>query len=499
MATKLKTEGTPLKKEKSKKITGIFMVFIMILIMMLNFPMPASAARTVTPLSSGFSSPEGVAVDSSGNIYTPTTFAPTYLSLGDSIAYGMSATAGSDYVDLLYNHLLTTTTYSSLSLNNLAVSGDTSSDLLTRLQTAHYIAAVENAKVITLSIGGDNLLSPVIGAVATAFGVNPVNNPNLMTDLAAAMAVNPNKDTILMGIANSPSLAQALQSGISQFSADFPQIIGTLKTLSPQAQIYVLNLYNPFNSQDPLYTVFDILINGINQGIRNNAVAGYEVADVYTEFKTTPGVVNLNLATIQLDPHPTTVGHAAIYQAILDVESGQIPATYHHAVSIGSLTGGSITASPTTTTSGAAIILTITPNSGMQLKAGTLKYNDGTTDYAISGTSFSMPPANVTITAVFEAVPSGIPVGTVIFVGNGQALDLEYANNPANIDEVRQDVLSGGSIYVITFAGQVINNSTGVVLTNLSTLPAVTYKDANGNIKHFASGDGPEVTTGVIV
>jgi lysophospholipase L1-like esterase len=252
--------------------------------------------------------------------------ASTYLSLGDSIAYGMSATVGRDYADLLYNHLLTTTTYSSLSLNNLAVSGDTSSNLLTRLQTAPYIAAVENAKVITLSIGGDNLLSPVIGAVATAFGVNPANNPNLMTDLAVAMAANPNKDAILAGIANTPSLAQALQSGVSQFSADFPQIIGTLKTLSPQAQICVLNLYNPFNSQDPLYTVFDPLINGINQGIRNNAVAGYEVADVYTKFKTIPGVVNFNLATIQLDPHPTTVGHAAIYQAILDAESVQIPA-----------------------------------------------------------------------------------------------------------------------------------------------------------------------------
>lgn len=82
-----------------------------------------------------------------------------------------------------------------------------------------------------------------------------------------------------------------------------------------------------------------------------------------------------------------------------------------------------------------------------------------------------------------------IPVGTVIF-GNGQALDLSYANSPAHSDEVRQDVISGGTIYVISFAGQVINNSTGAVLTDLSVLPAVTYKDANGNIKYFASGDG---------
>lgn len=65
-----------------------------------------------------------------------------------------------------------------------------------------------------------------------------------------------------------------MQAGITQFVTDFPQIIGTLKTLAPQAQLIVLNLYNPFNSLDPLYTVFD--------------------------------------------PHSTTVGHTAIYQSILD-------------------------------------------------------------------------------------------------------------------------------------------------------------------------------------
>ncbi|MDR3599064.1 MAG: IPT/TIG domain-containing protein [Desulfosporosinus sp.] len=87
-----------------------------------------------------------------------------------------------------------------------------------------------------------------------------------------------------------------------------------------------------------------------------------------------------------------------------------------------------------------------------------------------------------------------IPNGTVIF-GNGQSLDLGYANNSAHTAEVVQDVISGGGIYVITFSGQVINNSNGVVLTDLSVLPAVTYKDANGNVKHFAAGDGAELTT----
>jgi len=142
-------------------------------------------------------------------------------------------------------------------------------------------------------------------------------------------------------------------------------------------------------------------------------------------------------------------------------------------------------------------------------------YRDGSTQVEpitatnLSGFSSAVAVANQVLTITVSGqtvtykvqilgttpITKNIPVGTVIF-GNGQGLDLGYANNSAHKTEVTQDVVSGGDIYVITFAGQVINNSTGAILTNLSTLPAVTYKDANGNIKHFADGDGPEVTTG---
>jgi trimeric autotransporter adhesin len=72
-------------------------------------------------------------------------------------------------------------------------------------------------------------------------------------------------------------------------------------------------------------------------------------------------------------------------------------------VGIGNIDGGSIIANPSSATAGTTINLTITPNAGSQLMAGTLKYNNGTTDTIINGNSFVMPAANVTITAQFEA------------------------------------------------------------------------------------------------
>lgn len=52
------------------------------------------------------------------------------------------------------------------------------------------------------------------------------------------------------------------------------------------------------------------------------------------------------------------------------------------------------------------ITVTLTPENGYRYKPGTLQYNDGTKDVNISGTSFTMPASDVTVTAVFEAIPS---------------------------------------------------------------------------------------------
>ncbi len=95
----------------------------------------------------------------------------------------------------------------------------------------------------------------------------------------------------------------------------------------------------------------------------------------------------------------------------VSAEFEEPPATTYN-VNIGSLSGGSITANPASATAGTTINLTITPDSGKQLKSGTLKYNDGTQDKTINGTSFTMSAANVTVSAEFEAIPPATIVVT---------------------------------------------------------------------------------------
>jgi lysophospholipase L1-like esterase len=98
-----------------------------------------------------------LAVPSPGQLDPPvTTEEPiVYTALGDSIATGIWSSAG--YVRLFADHLQSD--LGAVRLNNLAVNGWTTADLLEALRTNEtYREAVRTADVVTLSIGGNDLL-----------------------------------------------------------------------------------------------------------------------------------------------------------------------------------------------------------------------------------------------------------------------------------------------------------------------------------------------------
>ena len=83
----------------------------------------------------------------------------------------------------------------------------------------------------------------------------------------------------------------------------------------------------------------------------------------------------------------------------LVVTYASTPVPVYHTIDVAQLINGAITAVPNCI-AGTNILLTITPDDGYQIKAGTLKYND----IIISGNSFIMPHNNVIITAEFEFI-----------------------------------------------------------------------------------------------
>ena len=95
------------------------------------------------------------------------------------------------------------------------------------------------------------------------------------------------------------------------------------------------------------------------------------------------------------------------------------PETY--TVTVGTLTNGTVTPDKTEAKAGDTVTLTVTPENGYYVKSVTVDDTDTTVEK--SGTiqneySFVMPEKNITVTAVFEAIPDG---SNIIEIGEAPA------------------------------------------------------------------------------
>lgn len=240
--------------------------------------------------------------------------ANNYVALGDSIACDLSTSPGKGYVDLFYNYLKNQpqNTGTGMELNNLAVSGYTSKDLLTQLGKSNVQKTISQAKVITVSIGSNNLLKPTIETVAAAFGLNPKDS-NFVNDMNIKLS-DPSNLAILLNLMSPENLPKSLEAGVTQFDSDWGNIVDTIRTLAPKAQVYVMTLYNPLIQDRTVdgyvFGVYDPYIQAINGIIKESDT--YKVADVYPLFLNNQGdpVTGMSL----LNPHPTDKGHNLIYQ-----------------------------------------------------------------------------------------------------------------------------------------------------------------------------------------
>ena len=154
-----------------------------------------------------------------------------YTALGDSIARGMGATAFYGYVDHFRDYLLTR--HRAVVLVNAAIPGMASGDLLLQLRTGPVTrAAVKQAQVLTISIGGNNLL--------------PCASDNYETvDTACAAA------------------------GVAAFQRDWPQLLAEIREgIGSRAALYAMTLYNPYPGDHPNYAVADHSIEQLNGTIR---------------------------------------------------------------------------------------------------------------------------------------------------------------------------------------------------------------------------------------
>lgn len=299
-----------------------------------------------------------------------------FISLGDSVASGFGSLPEQRYTAILYERLKTQDLVDKYI--NKGIISITTTDLLEFLHSLDDddLNSIRNAEIITLNIGGNNVLVPflehlpdpenimdiiseswdfifesldtVLDFVDVALeGWEVVDNWRLWQiwripalnrvrrDVSATLddvmeVVNRAMELEMVNLLPllqgdfPPGLESALQNGIEIFAAEFNETIKWLEINAPEAIIIVNTVYNPIPQQF-LGTSLEIsnkantLVQAINNIILGNSESrGYLVADVYTEFENeSNNMINIYLDTsamiLSFDIiHPNIAGHKLI-------------------------------------------------------------------------------------------------------------------------------------------------------------------------------------------
>lgn len=255
-----------------------------------------------------------------------------YVALGDSISTGYGLTNS----DACFTRQIAAS--KSYTLKSHAVDGATSSTLLAKLSDPAVAADVASADVITITIGGNDLMGALY-----LFLANQYNEKN-GTALSAADIQNALMGThetikqtdILIFASNVlsdfPQSAEA-SSALQQLGTNLTASIAAIKNANPDVTLIVANQYNPYSyaakNVSPLFaTAVNTIVEAFETGITalNATIAtmslqlGYDVADVSSAFKfAEENPCNASFASlpINLDFHPNAYGHSLIANAIL--------------------------------------------------------------------------------------------------------------------------------------------------------------------------------------
>lgn len=250
----------------------------------------------------------------------------SYVALGDSITTG-DGLAGSEQA---FPEIVAEET--GYDLTNLAVSGATSQDLLETLSDDRASDAVEGADLITITIGGNDLMGALYLYLANEY--NEKNNTFFDADdvrdalMGEEDAPVEQMTMVLFAAGKLSSFTQSdeADTAFTEFAENLSAIVTTIKTANPDVSIIVANQYNPYSSFEGtmlalVATVFDeglTLLNGIIDA--GAGTGAYSVADVYGMFdqagENPCNAYFTSTTDMDLDFHPNAYGHDLIAEVV---------------------------------------------------------------------------------------------------------------------------------------------------------------------------------------
>lgn len=210
--------------------------------------------------------------------------------------------------------------------------GWTSAKLLKQLQTPEVAAAVASADIVTITIGGNDLMDALYAYLAGQTGGKMTADD--IREMLESGKFGPGQLPLLYQLIQSLNgFAESEQAtnASTGLSANLTAIISGIKQANPDVTLVMANQYNPYGHLDNLAAqqiveAFDAGVATLNTALgQGSALLGYTVADAYSAFAASEeNPCNASFAGIRdfnLDFHPNAYGHELIAQTI----EGKLP------------------------------------------------------------------------------------------------------------------------------------------------------------------------------
>lgn len=262
----------------------------------------------------------------------------SYVALGDSISSGYGLEEGT------LSFAQQVAQDNGLELTNLAQDGETATSLLDKLQTDQVSAAVSQADIITITVGGNDLMNALYAYLTDAYNQRNPETPTTQEDMKNAimggdMGVLTFALEVGPGFSNSERATQAL----ADFHTHLTQMVLDIRAENPQVQLVVVEQYNPYSylvkelSKNPIFaSSAQSLCAAFGAGVEdiNNVIAAVAqqqecwVAKVYDAFETAqenPCNASVSIPVkLNLDFHPNAYGHGLIAQQVTELLAQQV-------------------------------------------------------------------------------------------------------------------------------------------------------------------------------
>ena len=242
----------------------------------------------------------------------------SYVALGDSISAGYGLSEG----ELSFPERLAQSTGYALA-DFSSSDGVTSQALLETLSQPEVADAVKSADVITITVGGNDLMNALYEYLAEASGT-------MTADEIREGLENGSFDVFtLMGLMQQldgfPISSQA-SAALTALGANLSCALAQIKGMNPDATCIVANQYNPYGHiNNPfaadIVSTFEVGVQALNTTLARVAQAqGATVVDVHGIFAASSAnpcnAYFTGLDDFSLDFHPNALGHQLIAEAV---------------------------------------------------------------------------------------------------------------------------------------------------------------------------------------